>query len=421
MPVHAMTCLSVEKHPHADKLFVYSFRNKESTHPIVANDDNNYNVGDVAAVVTSGLLKDGTKIRPALIRGVMSHGMAIEKVQAKEGDDLSDKYLASGVFHKAWPDISLLYVIRKYIHDYHVQQKVYNYRAKVKLDGTNAGIQVLRDGSIHAQSRTAIITPEDDNMGFARWTFSNQSYWSSLAGTHDIVIFGEWAGKGIQKRCSISSIDKKVFCVFAIQIDPDTDASKLLISPSEIEKILGTNKPSDVFVLPWYGDVVTMDYTTSDTSQACADVINKMVNDVEQCDPWVKDTFGISGLGEGVVLYPCDEDIIDREFYSNFVFKAKGEKHNVVNVKAPATINPEVLASTDAFVKLFVTENRLEQFSGKTGFDAKKIGEFIKLFSADVEKESKAELEASNLQWKDVSKAVMGAARKWYLEKVQTS
>lgn len=38
-----------------------------------------------------------------------------------------------------------------------------------KLDGTNACVVVEDDGSVAAQSRSRIITPEQDNYGFARW------------------------------------------------------------------------------------------------------------------------------------------------------------------------------------------------------------------------------------------------------------
>lgn len=421
MSVYAMTCVYVEKHPNADKLDVYTFRNNGEKFTIVANDTNNYVLGDVAAIVLRGLLKDGTKVIPSLIRGVMSQGMALGKTKSKEGTDLSEEYLASGVFHKSWPDISLFYVIRKYINEYNIPQKVYKYKSKIKLDGTNAGIQVLSDGNVVAQSRTSIITVNDDNMGFARWVDSQKQYWTSLKSTDNITIFGEWAGAGIQKRCSISKIDKKVFCVFAVLVENESQTQKYVFDPEEIAKILG-NKPSDVFILPWYGNEISIDFTSSESTQQSADVINKIVEDVEACDPWVKDTFGIEGLGEGVVMYPVTGDTyVDKEFYDTFVFKAKGEKHNVVKVKAPVTIDPEVVANTEAFVKLFVTENRLEQFSSKTGFDQKKIGEFIKLFIADVEKESKAELDASRLEWKDVSKAVSTAAKLWYLEKLKSA
>lgn len=67
-----------------------------------------------------------------------------------------------------------------------------------KIDGTNAAVSISEDGSeIVAQSRSKIITPADDNFGFARWVEDNAQELSKLGpGTH----FGEWWGAGIQRR-----------------------------------------------------------------------------------------------------------------------------------------------------------------------------------------------------------------------------
>jgi len=66
-----------------------------------------------------------------------------------------------------------------------------------KMDGTNACV-VIQDGNfVGAQSRNRIITPEDDNMGFANWAYENQS---DLEGLGDGYHYGEWCGPGIQKN-----------------------------------------------------------------------------------------------------------------------------------------------------------------------------------------------------------------------------
>src|ERR1019366_375189 len=74
-----------------------------------------------------------------------------------------------------------------------------------KIDGTNACIAIGTDGYIHAQSRRKIITPKDDNHGFAKWVEDNkEELLNSLpTGYH----FGEWWGKGIQRGYGIE--DKK--------------------------------------------------------------------------------------------------------------------------------------------------------------------------------------------------------------------
>lgn len=72
-----------------------------------------------------------------------------------------------------------------------------------KLDGTNAAIHVDAAGvAIAAQSRNRLITPEDDNYGFARWVYEHAAELGELLGTG--VHFGEWWGRGIQRNYGLS-------------------------------------------------------------------------------------------------------------------------------------------------------------------------------------------------------------------------
>lgn len=78
-----------------------------------------------------------------------------------------------------------------------------------KLDGTNAAVFINEDGTLgHIQSRSRIITPEDDNYGFAKYVHANKSTFESLgAGLH----FGEWWGQGIQRGYNMT---EKRFSLF---------------------------------------------------------------------------------------------------------------------------------------------------------------------------------------------------------------
>jgi hypothetical protein len=42
-----------------------------------------------------------------------------------------------------------------------------------KIDGTNGAIVVSEDGKVYAQSRNRVISPDDDNYGFAKWVERN--------------------------------------------------------------------------------------------------------------------------------------------------------------------------------------------------------------------------------------------------------
>lgn len=77
-----------------------------------------------------------------------------------------------------------------------------------KIDGTNACIVIGEDGYFGAQSRNKIITPEDDNYGFAGWCQRNKEKLLCLGpGYH----FGEWWGLGIGRGYNQ---DKKRFALF---------------------------------------------------------------------------------------------------------------------------------------------------------------------------------------------------------------
>lgn len=88
-----------------------------------------------------------------------------------------------------------------------------------KINGTNAGVSVqgvskdespefVKDGIVvagvdcdwivRAQSRKRIITPGDDNFGFAAWVWDNAEGLANLLGFG--YHYGEWYGEGIQKN-----------------------------------------------------------------------------------------------------------------------------------------------------------------------------------------------------------------------------
>lgn len=431
MPAKILQCSKSKTHPNADTLRVYNFTDGTDNFTIVANSTNIYEVGDKAAVALIGsVLKDDTEIKQSKIRGIISEGMALGKSELPVGLDVTDDFCHSETLKLTgenpilvrWPSITSLYDVRKNISEADSIRKI-KYRAKIKLDGSNGGISIYPNGDVVTQSREQIITPEKDNAGFARWVDSNKDFFSALKQDTQICIFGEWAGKGIAKTCAITKIDRKVFCVFAIQYFTKQGAL-LEINPIIIKDTLekfGTNP--DLFVIPFYGPVLTLNYFDTEDLKIHVETINQMVFDVEKCDPYVFAQFGVEGIGEGVVMFPLPSDaneiesmLIPRLEFSDLGFKAKGQEHKVVKTKTPVQIDPEVANSISEFVNLFCTENRLNQIAAKIGeFNLRNTGVFLKDFCQDVCKESKSELEVSNLTWDGVSNSVSGYARKWWI------
>ena len=105
------------------------------------------------------------------------------------------------------------------------------FKGTVKLHGTNAGFAENEEDGYWVQSRENIITPEQDNMGFARFVEEHLEAFRDqvehvryvnpkLTPNDTVIIFGEWAGKSIQKNMAISQIEKSFF-IFDVKIVPE--------------------------------------------------------------------------------------------------------------------------------------------------------------------------------------------------------
>lgn len=306
---------------------------------------------------------------------------------------------------------------------------VVQYGAKIKLHGTNAAVVVTSGGAeypeVYAQSRSRVITPEDDNAGFAKWVETTAPVWQNCTaeGAPDIIFYGEWAGKGVQKGDAVTQLNDKYFFVFAIQIDDE-----MITAPVDIEDCIPDL--DNVIVLPW--DMVfevPVDFNDPDQCQSFADLLNDHVKRVAERDPFIHGIFGIDGPGEGFVVSPvCNpgddplEGSLSRDWYSALSFKVKTEAHSVKHVQKAASVKVEVPEDVKAFVSAFVTPARCEQgLTEACGGEAvpEKTGAFIKWMIEDVLKESKDEIEEANFEFKDVQKPLVDAVKRWFIAKTR--
>jgi len=296
------------------------------------------------------------------------------------------------------------YLIRNY-------GNVITYSGRVKLHGTNAGIRINSDGSVFAQSRSSTITVENDNAGFAKWVYENEAFFAMMSEASDIVIYGEWAGPGVQKNTAVNMLKKKMFFPFARYV---IDVDYMDVGNNQF----AINIHPDIHQIPWT-DKIVIDFDDVDNLTSVTCRINKMIEQIEVEDPFIKQEFNESGIGEGLVFVPIDVDL-NRLTYSDLIFKAKGEKHRVSKQKNAVQINPEVVKNIEDFVQMVVTDQRLEQ-----GFEivgeatTKNIGPFLKWMGNDIQREASDELEISGLVWKDVAKSVNTAALIWFKGKIE--
>lgn len=287
--------------------------------------------------------------------------------------------------------------------------------AKIKLHGTNACVRIEADGTVAAQSRNRDLSLAHDNADFCSFVESNKTKFSKLV---PMFIYGEWAGPGVQSGVAVSELSDKKFFVFCIHL---VDGG-VIVEPDQIKDFVhGINE--SIEVLPWYGDPVDVRLHIPESLQSLADFINSEIESIDKVDPYIRDNFGITGPGEGLVftLRPENGEYASWEDYQKFIFKAKGESHSVHKTKAPVTISPEKIVAKEKFVSTFVTEERLEQGMQENSleFTERNIGPFLKWLGQDIQKESEVERESNpNLPpWKVLWSGCTQKAVGWFKEK----
>ena len=325
--------------------------------------------------------------------------------------------------HVKWTDTESFHNLVRHFDAqaaYHAEQgtpfsyPTVTYSSKVKLHGTNAGIQIDPDGEVTAQGRNRVLSEKDSNNGFFQYVDANRPHFASWATAHPMVIYGEWCGPGIQRGTALNQLKRRMFCIFAIQFNAP-DGPTLRTEPSKIMGQLPHLLP-DCHVLPWQSRGLTVRFGDRAELQRVADEVSFLTNEVERCDPWVAGKFGVEGIGEGLVWYPELPDLSPRGQTTGLLFKTKGEKHRAVKQRQPAQVDPEKAANADEFVDLVLTEARLAQGLAEIGgvAEMRHTAEFMRWIGADINKECGDELNMAGLAWKDVGKRISSRAVKWF-------
>lgn len=270
----------------------------------------------------------------------------------------------------------------------------------VKLHGTNAAVGFTDTGEKWAQSRSQVITPENDNAGFAHWLATNEGVFPALKSA---VVYGEWCGQGIMKGTAISSLPK-MFVPFAIL------SGDRWWSPSEMKTFFFYSGLKCIYDYPNWAK--TIDFNCPEEFQ---NELVELTNAVEAECPIGK-TFGVAGVGEGIVWWAEPREDFDT---SDLIFKVKGEKHSESKVKVLAAVDVEKIASIRELVSAVVTPHRLEKKMEGIEPDIKNTGTFIKLVTADVMKEESDTIEASGLPLTEVMRGVSMAAKQFWMENIK--
>ena len=311
------------------------------------------------------------------------------------------------------------HVVRK-VHRYpHLAPNTVAYRGKIKLHGTNAGIKICSDSTFVAQSRNRVLSIGSDNAGFAFWAETHKDYFMYIKeDENDLVIFGEWCGGNIQTGVALSEIKEKFFAVFeVVRIYPDGSV-QVYYEPSMIASILKNPATDLLYILPWQTEAKYVNFNDVYSCEKFAEFCNEVVLETEECDPWVKETFGVSGVGEGLVFYPVSQYSEPYEnLTSDIMFKAKGGKHRGTKVDKAVKSGITIVEGAQEFADLVITVARCEQALHEIGGirSPENTGKFLKWISNDILKECVPELLEAGLEWKQVSPKVIANAKAWWI------
>lgn len=291
-----------------------------------------------------------------------------------------------------------------------------HFTGSVKLHGTNAAIGYDRESNeLWFQSRSNKVS--DGHFGFpttisrdeAKAIIAHIVNYNKDVNCTKVVVYGEWAGSGIQKGVAISQLPK-TFYVFS---------AAAIIN----EKKVWLKLPSfydDGCKLDWIPDYIDniYDYPTYQIDinfnqpSIAQEQIKKWVDAVENECP-VAAAHGIQGVGEGIVW-------VGEYKSERLIFKTKGEKHSVTKEKR-FTDSPEKLQKIKEFVEYAVTKPHVEQaifeLFGENSANASRqdTGKIVKWVSDDVYKEESNTLDDLGLEIKDVASYISKAAATIYL------
>ena len=312
-----------------------------------------------------------------------------------------------------------IYYLEKYGDSLQKQgYKYINLYGTPKLHGTNASIVFYKNGTYQVQSRNNILNEHRDNMGFYKWLnqnrvqylYNNFKYLFNKKGVQAIVIYGEYAGKGIQAGMAISNMER-FFAPFAVRIITDKD--DYYIKPRSMDFNLW-NDELRIYNLfnPKYFIKVNVDKSNL---EEVISIINEYVKQCEVEDKFAI-AFGMEGIGEGIVW---DYEIDGKTYF----FKTKIDEFKTKAQKVNKDKAIEEIREDKKIVEYCLNEHRLRQgieYMNENSIDTtiQNISKFINWVVEDTIREEERFILDNGLNEKRVKKLVSTEAAKWYKQQL---
>jgi hypothetical protein len=306
------------------------------------------------------------------------------------------------------------------IYDPSKELPTLKFQATTKIHGTNASIVFdYKNNIVYYQSRENVISPIQDNAGFATAMSKIQDILVDYANTVDrggsdiLVIFGEWCGGNIQKGVGVSGLDKMfvIFDIALINSEDPFNRRNWFIKDLICKVKFPDQKIYNIYdYKTWEFDI---DFKYPELSQ---NKIIEVVEAVEAACP-VAASFNKEGIGEGIVLKAVADGYSD----SGFWFKAKGEKHQSSKVKTLVPVDVEKVNNMREFVEMVFTESRCQQSIQKLKeankpLDRTSLGEFIRWIVNDIIKEESDTILKNGLNTKEIGGPIAAKAKEWFFK-----
>ncbi len=284
-----------------------------------------------------------------------------------------------------------------------------------KLHGTNAAVG-YNDGEIWFQSKSQKVG--DAHYGFTQLPPEDitnliasvkESY--NLPYNSHFVVYGEWAGEGIQKTCAISKMPKR-FYVFHVVLIVNHIPVDLCLSELMLESTMFISDVSSYWQI-----VQNVDFSKPH-SEILAQLM-PLVKEIEKQCP-VAAAYDVKGICEGIVFVGSVNG-------HRIVFKLKGDLHKVAK-KEKIEIDPVKRANIDNFADNFVTPERIKQavfaldisksfgITNGENISKKDTGAIVKWVKDDIMEEESETLAELGLVWGDVTASVSKLAAKTFFD-----
>lgn len=302
-----------------------------------------------------------------------------------------------------------------------------NYCPTVKLHGTNAGIMYdARTDDFTALSRNRVLTIEQDNYNFALWVSqlnptAKQELISLMDAIDCNILYGEWAGKGINHGDAICNVERGfyIFCGYNTETE-----HYVTYDLKNFDIALDEFNIYNIYDFPIGSNTNLINIRFDSESD---ELILNTTRLLEQACP-VAATFNSEGHGEGIVWIPASTNIEDFNIENilwDLAFKTKTTSHQEKHD------SPSKMGSTKDFAQetkdmnhalLYCTEARMLKgieaikeihILRPEDLDRKHTGKYIQYIQNDISKEEDVNA--------NVVKKIGHIAREWYFDYLNKS